>query len=275
MIDEREVWAQIGTVLDPELDRPLDALGFVESVRVDGADILIQFRLPTYWCAPNFAYMMAADLRERVGRVAGVGSVTVRLLDHFADGEITEGINAGRTFADVFAGETDGDLDDLRRTFQRKAFLVRQEQLLRALLRVGYSAERLARWRGADVRVDGTALLVRAETGGMETDEADADGEATALVAGTAWRRLDGLARTYRLYRQKRSAVGLSARDADPLFSTADGAPLTGEGVVEHLRAARTIRLNGSFNTILCTALNRITHGVEVDAEALRDETAG
>jgi len=43
--------------------------------------------------------------------------------------------------------------------------------------------------------------------------------------------------------------------------------------VPEHLRAARTIRLNGAFNTVLCTALNRITHGVEVDADALCEET--
>ena len=49
MIDERAVWARIGEVMDPELDRPLDALGFVESVRIDGSEVVVHFRLPTYW----------------------------------------------------------------------------------------------------------------------------------------------------------------------------------------------------------------------------------
>lgn len=256
MIDERDVWAQIGQVMDPELDRPLDALGFIESVRIQDAEVVVHFRLPTYWCASNFAFMMSSDLRERIGRVPGVETVTVRLLDHFAEDEITEGVNAGRTFSEVFAGETDGDLDELRRTFLRKAFLVRQEQLLRALLRLDYTAEQLARLMATDARVEGDSLLVR--------------------VGGQAeWRQLPGLARTFALYRQKRGAAGLGMLETGPLFTTADGEPLTPESVMEHLRIARTIRLNGAFNTVLCTALNRITHGVEVDSDALCEETAG
>jgi metal-sulfur cluster biosynthetic enzyme len=256
MIDERAVWARIGEVMDPELDRPLDALGFVESVRIDRSEVVVHFRLPTYWCAPNFAYMMASDLRERIGRVPGVETVRVRLLDHFAEDEITAGVNAGQSFAEVFADETDGDLTELRQTFLRKAFLVRQEQLLRALLRAGYTADHLARLAATDVRVEGDALLLR---------EADAPAE---------WRRLPGLARTFAYYRQKRVAAGLGALESGPLFTTADGESLTPQSVMEHLRLARTIRLNGAFNTILCTALNRITHGIEVDADALCDETA-
>ncbi len=256
VIDERAVWAQIGEVMDPELDRPLDALGFIESVRIHESEVVVHFRLPTYWCAPNFAFMMSSDLRERIGRVPGVERVSVRLLDHFAEDEITDGVNAGRSFAEVFAGETDGDLDELRRTFLRKAFLVRQEQLLRALLRAGYTAEQLACLLATDARVEGDALLVR--------------------VAGapSEWHRLPALARAFTFYRQKRAAAGLGALESGPLFTTVEGAPLTPESVTEHLRLARTIRLNGAFNTILCTALNRITHGVEIDADALCEETA-
>lgn len=257
VIDERAVWARIGEVMDPELDRPLDALGFVESVRIVGSEVVVHFRLPTYWCAPNFAYMMSSDLRERIGRVPGVEIVRVRLLDHFAEDEITDGVNAGRSFAEVFAGEIDGDLDELRQTFLRKAFLVRQEQLLRALLRAGYTADHLAQLAATDVRVESDALLVRS------TD------------TPTQWQWLPGLARTFAYFRQKRAAAGLGALGSGPLFTTADGEPLTPESVMEHLRLARTIRLNGAFNTILCTALNRVTHGVEVDADALCNETAG
>ena len=256
------MWAQIGEVMDPELDRPLDALGFVESVAIHGSEVVVNFRLPTYWCAPNFAYMMSADLRERIGRVPGVESVKVYLLDHFAESEITDGVNAGRSFSEVFAGETDGELDELRQTFLRKAFLVRQEQFLRALLRLGYTADQLARLAAEDVRVEDDTLLVRAVPGEVEN-------------ARPEWRRLPGLARTFALYRRKRAAARLGALESGPFFTTADGAPLTPDSVMEHLRLARTIRLNGAFNTVLCTALNRITHGVEVDADALCEETAG
>lgn len=261
MIDERDVWEQIGQVTDPELDRPLSALGFVESVEIHDADVVVNFRLPTYWCAANFAYMMSADLRERVGRVPGVDTVTVRLRDHYAEDEISEGVNAGKAFSETFPGETDGELDELRHTFAVKAFLVRQEQLLRALLRAGYTADQLAHLTLADARVEGDALLVR---------EGAAAGGPTATPE--EWQRVPGIARAYALLRQKRGAAGLDVSDAGPLFVTASGAPLAPDAVPELLRAARTIRLNGAFNTVLCTALNRITHGVEVDTDALCEE---
>lgn len=260
VIDERAVWAQIGEVSDPELDQPLDKLGFVESVEIQGSAVQVNFRLPTFWCAPNFAYLMTADLRDRVARVPGVQTVTVQLRDHFAEDEISEGVNAGRPFSQVFQGETDGELDDLRMTFLRKAFLVRQEQLLRTLLRAGYAPERLARLAAEDVRVEGDALLVREEGDGGEAGQ-------------PGWRCLPNAARVFALARQKRAAAGLET-SGGPLFTTAEGAPLTPEMVPELLRAARTIRLNGAFNTVLCTALNRITHGVDVDADALCDDTS-
>ena len=120
--------------------------------------------------------------------------------------------------------------------------------------------------------MEGDALLVRV----ADAAKGDATDAADAADAQPGWRRLPGLARAFALYRQKRAAAGLGALEADgPLFTTADGAPLAPEGVVEHLRAARAIRLNGAFNTVLCTALNRITHGVEVDADALCEESAG
>lgn len=264
MIDERDVWTQIGEVMDPELDQPLDKLGFVESVEIQGSEVVVNFRLPTYWCAPNFAYMMTADLRERVARVSGVETVTVRLRDHFAEDEITNGVNGGRTFSQVFAGETDGELDELRMTFLRKAFLARQEQLLRALLRTGYTPEQLARLTATDIQVQGDALLVR------EVGEADSPGDAVQ----STWRRIPHAARTFALYWQKRAAAGLDMSGMGQLFTTAEGEPLTPESIPQHLRMARTIRLNGAFNTILCTALNHVTHGVDVDADALCEETA-
>lgn len=263
MIDERDVWARVGEVLDPELDRPLSALGFVECVEIRGAEVEVCLRLPTFWCAANFAFLMAADLRDRIGRAPGVERVTVRLTDHFAEDEIADAVNAGRPFSEVFPGEADGELDELRLTFARKAFLVRQEQLMRALLRAGETPERLALLRAAELRADGDALLLRraaAQVGEERASQRD------------GWRRLPGLARLLALLRQKRTALGLPpVEDDGPLFTTETGEPLPPEreAVMAFLGAARMVRLNGAFNTLLCTGLNRVQHGVEVDADAL------
>lgn len=252
VIDEREVWARIGEVLDPELDRPLDTLGFVDQIEIASGEVSVRLRLPTYWCAPNFTFMMAADLRDHIRQAPGVERVTVRVEDHFASGEISAGVNAGQPFSAVFPGDADGELDELRRTFAVKAFLVRQEQMLRALMRAGIAETQVTRVTLADLRVDGSDLLARAP-GQQE------------------WRRAPGLAHIFGLWRAKRAALGLptSARDA-PCFTTADGAEIPAESLPEHLRSARMIRLNGAFNTLLCTGLGAVRYGVS--ARAAGDE---
>jgi len=131
-----EVYRQLAEVYDPELDQPLTELGFIGDVRIAGDKVTVRFRLPTYWCAANFAYMMASDIRERVSELAWVKRVDVMLQDHFHDEEINEGIKHGKTFQTAFPDATDG-LDDLRETFRVKAFQARQERVLRWLIRKG------------------------------------------------------------------------------------------------------------------------------------------
>jgi metal-sulfur cluster biosynthetic enzyme len=120
----------LGTVYDPELDEPVTTLGFVGSVVVVGGAVAVRLRLPTPQCAPNFAFLMAADASRAIWRVAGVESVDVTLEDHYTGDEINATVNAGRSFADAFPGETRGELDALRALFQRKALLARQSRLL-------------------------------------------------------------------------------------------------------------------------------------------------
>jgi len=60
-------------VRDPELDRPITSLGFVTSCHVSAAgDAQVRLRLPTYFCAPNFAFLMVADAYDTVAAVPGV-----------------------------------------------------------------------------------------------------------------------------------------------------------------------------------------------------------
>jgi metal-sulfur cluster biosynthetic enzyme len=120
----------LGTVYDPELDEPVTTLGFVGSCVVSGGDVAVRLRLPTPQCAPNFAFLMAADARAAVLRVPGVRSVSVVLEDHYTGDEINAAVAGGGEFGDAFPGESEGPLDALRALFQRKALLARQSALL-------------------------------------------------------------------------------------------------------------------------------------------------
>ena len=54
-------WA---AVVDPELDEPITELGFVRSLVITGENVKVHLRLPTSFCAPNFAYLMASDAKD-------------------------------------------------------------------------------------------------------------------------------------------------------------------------------------------------------------------
>ena len=62
--------AALTTVRDPELDEPITALGFVASCTVScQGRATVRLRLPTYFCAPNFAFLMVADAYDaEIGR---------------------------------------------------------------------------------------------------------------------------------------------------------------------------------------------------------------
>src|SRR5690348_1998480 len=105
IITEAMVYAAISDVLDPELDEPLVKLGFIDHVEVNGPDVQIIFKLPTFWCSPNFAYLMATDLRDKVRTLPGIGNVHIGLIDHCAEDEVTNGINQGQSFAQAFPEE--------------------------------------------------------------------------------------------------------------------------------------------------------------------------
>ena len=133
MIERAALLAALGTVRDPELDEPLTDLGFVQAIDEHGGMVDVRLRLPTYFCAPNFAYLMAADARAAVLGVPGVQEARVTLVDHFVAGEVNAGVGGELGFEEAFAGLADGELDELRTLFRRKAFVVRQERVARAL----------------------------------------------------------------------------------------------------------------------------------------------
>ena len=145
MTDRVEVLAALDAVRDPELDEPVTELGFVSSCTVsDDGEVQVRLRLPTFFCAPNFAFLMVADAYDAVAAVDGVHRTEVVLDDHFASDAINSGIAARSGFAESFGSLADGELDELRTDFVRKAVLAGTDRVCRPLLAEGRTMDDLA-----------------------------------------------------------------------------------------------------------------------------------
>src|SRR5262252_10475198 len=159
--DGTAVMERLAQVLDPELDEPILDLGFVRLFELHAGHASVALRLPTSWCAVNFAYLMAEDVRRALLSVEGIGRVSVRLGDHCAAEEIETAVNDGRPFAEAFPGEGAGSLEALRLTFLRKGFLVRQQRVLQALRDAGWSTAVICALQIGDVTAQGDMMVIR------------------------------------------------------------------------------------------------------------------
>jgi metal-sulfur cluster biosynthetic enzyme len=213
------VWSALNQVRDPELDEAVTDLGFVAGCRVsDSGEAVVRLRLPTYFCAPNFAFLMVADAYDAVSAVAGVRRVDVVLEDHFASNEINGGIAARAGFVQSFDGQAVAELDELRAGFLRKAVMAGTDRVCRPLLAAGATAAEL------------TGLTL----GGVP---ASADRE-----------RL----------RSRRAELGLPAGDDDPLLLDPEtGTAIGVQALPLHLRRARTTRVSVDANAGVCRGLLR------------------
>jgi metal-sulfur cluster biosynthetic enzyme len=137
IIREEAALNALGTVIDPELDQPITELDFVESVVVDSnGDVVVHLRLPTSFCAPNFAYLMASDAKDALVQLAWTRKVTVELDDHHDSKIINAGLAADAGYRGTFGHEAEDDLEELRTIFLRKAHVAAMERCLTAMLRL-------------------------------------------------------------------------------------------------------------------------------------------
>lgn len=143
MRQRQEVFLKLAEVYDPELDQSVTEMGFIDQVGIEDTTVTVYFRLPTYWCSPNFAYIMAEDMRDRILELPWVTQVVISLKDHCASEEVNKGVTTGRSFSEMFSGLSGGDLEKLRQTFRIKTFVSREERLLRHLMALGVEAEKL------------------------------------------------------------------------------------------------------------------------------------
>jgi metal-sulfur cluster biosynthetic enzyme len=215
----------LGQVYDPELDEPITQLGFISYCRLSAeGDVEVGVRLPTPQCAPNFAFLMAADAQTAVRKLKGVRSVTVRLEDHYTGQEINEALARGDGFAGAFPGETaDDQLHTLRQLFERKALLARQARLCEALLAAGETPEALAARKLSDL---------------------PSTADAQRCI-------------------QLRQRLGLPCAPDDPAFVLADGSPLAGAHLHRWLRSAQLVRMSLEVNGGICRSLLAARHSVQ------------
>jgi metal-sulfur cluster biosynthetic enzyme len=224
MIEQKEILGALSGVRDPELDEPVTDLGFVSDLRVNGDAVSVRLRLPTYFCAPNFAYLMVADAKAAILSVPGVRRARVVLDDHYASGEIYGGVNDEHGFDGAFPAETEGpDLEELRTIFRRKSFVSRLEQLCRAVLSEGRSPLELAAMRLGDMPPS------------QDLDK----------------------------YLERRRELGLDVSESAPLVVDPDGNRVPEDAVVQHLRFAKTLRVSIEGNAELCRGLLETRYGGE------------
>ncbi|HEX4829463.1 MAG TPA: iron-sulfur cluster assembly protein [Trebonia sp.] len=222
---ESAAWAALSTVRDPELDEPVTALGFVASCTITPqGQARVRLRLPTYFCAPNFAYLMVADAYDAVTGVEGVASAEVVLEDHFASDAINGGVAAQAGFVGSFTGEATAELDELRAAFLRKAVMAGTDQVARPLLASG-----------------ATPASLRAMTLGDVPPSA----------------ALDRL-------RSRRADLGLPAGDDAPLLiDPQTGAVVAADAVPLHLRRARVTQAGIEANASICSGMFRARYKEE------------
>lgn len=223
----RDIWDRLDQVMDPELDEPITDMGFVETVAVsDSNEVKVSFRLPTFWCSPNFAFIMAEGIREEVGALPWVRGVEVQLHDHMCAEEMNEAVNAGRSFSDAFAIARElGDLEAVKEKFQGKAFHRRQESVLLGLREQGFTPEQVA-------------AMTLGQLDLVTFDDPDA-------------------ARQQGRYRAILTARALAKALDDPAFPDLDGTPLTVESYPARMEQLRAVRINMEFGGALCRGLKQ------------------
>lgn len=220
-----ELWRRLENVNDPELDEPVTAMGFIERAEIsaDGT-VDLGFRLPTYWCSPNFAFLMLDDVRRALDALSWSPTYRITLHDHMFAEEVNKGIAEGKDFAGIFGSlAEEATLHELREKFRLKAYQRRQEAVILDLRAMGLT--------------DGDIVDLTLAT----FDALEFDGE-EALNHKARFRQA-------LLLRWQ----GLHAQD--PILVDYDGRRIAADALPAHLANLRSVRINMEFNGALCRGL--------------------
>jgi hypothetical protein len=202
-------------------------MGFVERIEVgEDGSVALDFRLPTYWCSPNFAFLMLDGVRAALERLSGQPAFRITLHDHLFADEVNAGLAAGKRFHQIFDELGPGeDLAALRAKFAMKAFQKRQEALLAGLRAAGWSATDILALRRGDL-------------------EAPPAGQEAQFVR----------------YRAAIQARFPDASAQAPAIVDWDGAAIPEANFSDHVARLRGVRINMEFNGALCRGLKQVRY---------------
>jgi metal-sulfur cluster biosynthetic enzyme len=256
-ITDQAVRDRLDRVTDPELDRSIVALDYVESVDVDLPEVHVRFTLPTAWCSPAFAWMMATDARREVETLPGVDRAVVELGDHMHAEEINRGVNERLSFEASFP-DADGEVEDVRRDLDEKALLSRQYRAVSALLDAGLTPEQVLDLTPARLGVD-------PEGDGRQTPDADESEDTTTLFVRDGSVGITVPLGPVRSYLGKARPLGVVTGADDPLFRTPEGDELTSENFERVHHRTRLTATNMDGQGGICAYLHEARQGRSAD----------
>jgi len=228
---------RLDRVEDPELARSIVELDYIDAIEVDGDRVEVRFTLPTAWCSPAFAWMMAVDARDEVEALDWADEARIELCDHMHGAEITTGVNARDTFGETFP-DADGGVAEVRAAIADKARVSTQRDAITALLDAGVDPEQVVALDRSDVEVAGDEAHV--DLGGLSV-VVDADPVAD--------------------YLDRVETSGHVTGPDDTLFLTPEGDPIAAERLDVVQKRSRLASVNMGGQGAVCDALHRARHG--------------
>ena len=228
---------RLDRVEDPELARSIVELDYIDAIETDGGRVEVRFTLPTAWCSPAFAWMMATDARDEVEALDWVREARIELCDHMHGAEITTGVNARDTFGETFP-DADGGVAEVRAAIADKARVSRQREAVQTLLDAGVDPEQVVSLERADLTVVG--------------DEAHVDLDGLSVVVDAA---------PVADYIDRVETSGHVTEPDDTLFLTPEADPIPADRLDVVQKRSRLASVNMGGQGAVCDALHRARHG--------------
>jgi metal-sulfur cluster biosynthetic enzyme len=232
---KQSVLRALSTVTDPELDESITELGFVKELSVsEDGQVSLDLVTSTFWCSPNFVYMMLEEARDVVSKLDGITEVRLHLEGHHDSDRINDGINSRKSFSECYPTEAGGNLEELNRMIRTRVLRSRLSSMVAAMSRSGVTPLELL--------------------GAFRRDIA-AEGETVVLTLGDKSRRISDPADAARIARYLSFLDGLGRTNGPLMISDLDGTRPQSHELESMLALSRSAKSNFSLNAELCRAL--------------------
>jgi metal-sulfur cluster biosynthetic enzyme len=225
----------LSTVTDPELDEPITDLGFVKELSVsDDGRVSLDLVTSTFWCSPNFVYMMLEEARDVVAKLEGITEVRVHLEGHHDSERINGGINARQSFSECYPTEAGGNLEEITRMIRTRVLRSRLSSMVSAMSRAGVAPIELL---------------------GVSRRDVVAEGETLVVTLGAKPRRISDPIDARRISRYLSFVDGLGRSNGPLIIYDLEGRTPQPHELESMLALSRSAKSNFSLNAELCRAL--------------------